>query len=144
MGLILAAERRLYFKEWDMVEYFKHATDSAEDEGLSTLMDSFGSDGYAVYFLSLERMCHFERPLTPIGAKMVAKTLGLDAARVLDILRFACSEECGKLLEKAQGEGYWSEVAEAEVAQRKALSEKRREAINSRWRKKLDTSVIQA
>jgi len=116
------------------MQFFMHETSSIDEEGMAMLLESYGSEGYAVYYLAMERICHFERPLTPAGARLIAKALGMEASRVSEILRFASSEECGLMREGLKGT-YSSSLADEEIESYSKISEMRRKAANSRWSK---------
>ncbi len=78
------------------MKWFKHITTSLDDPFIFELIDKYGSDGYTVYFGTIEIMARefdIENPgKCRISAKYLRKKLQLSVKKVSKILNF-CSEK---------------------------------------------------
>lgn len=91
-----------------MIEWFKHDVYCLQDDKLFALVSRYGTDGYAVFFHTLEAMyINNGEPLSDIAIRRIAFDLGLDYGKVQAILDFASSEECAFLFVN-NGSGYIS------------------------------------
>ena len=120
-------------------EYFKHDIGSLMDGKLDTLVNEYGAEGYAVYFLCLEYLYRDRgEPISDRLIQRVAIELKLTPERVKEILDFAASDKCRGMLLKTE-EGYSSDrvskaVEERETVRRKS-SEGGKKGMANRWKK---------
>lgn len=75
------------------LDYFPHDTDAANDEKIEAIKSLFGAEGYAFYFISLERIYRTKNGQLEIGsrerrASLTAK-IGVDDARFMEMLNAA-------------------------------------------------------
>ena len=118
-------------------EYFKHDIGSLMDGKLDTLVNEYGAEGYAVYFLCLEYLYRDRgEPISDRLISRVAVELKMTPERVKEILDYAASDKCKGMLLKTE-EGYSSErVSKAieerdEIRQKKSLAGKK--GMAKRW-----------
>ena len=121
-------------------EYFKHDIGSLMDGKLDTLVNEYGAEGYAVYFLCLEHLYRDRgEPISDRLINRVAVELKMTPGRVTEILDYAASDKCRRMLQKTEN-GYSSErvskaIEEREVARKKS-SEGGKKGMAKRWPKK--------
>lgn len=121
-------------------EFFKHDIGSLMDYKLDALVRTYGAEGYAVYFLCLEYL--YRDRGTPISGcliERIAIELKMTPGRVTEILDYAASDKCRRMLQKTEN-GYSSErvskaIEEREVARKKS-SEGGKKGMEKRWPKK--------
>lgn len=122
-------------------EYFKHDIGSLMDGKLDTLVNEYGAEGYAVYFLCLEYLYRDRgEPISDRLISRVAIELKMSPERVKQILDYAASDKCRGMLLKTE-EGYSSErvskaVEEREIARKKS-SEGGKKGMANRYGKKI-------
>lgn len=105
--------------------WFKHDYDALEDERLFALVAEYHSEGYAVFFHTLEIMYKTGVPIGRLMVKRIACDLGMTVERAEEILNYASSDECGNLFEKVE-EGYSSKRVVEEQTKKSQLSDKMR------------------
>lgn len=80
------------------MDYFPHDTDALSDEKIEALRSMFGNDGYAFYFILLERIYRtpdFELDLSSPGIiTILARKVGVSPDKFLEILDFALDFGC--------------------------------------------------
>lgn len=115
------------------MNWFKHDIGSLEDDRLSFLVDRYGSDGYAVFFLIVEELYrNGGNPIGSLSLSKIAKQLSLGKERVLEIAEYACSDECEGLLEK-DGRKYSSERVRSAIEDKDRKVKQTKEAVRKRW-----------
>lgn len=115
------------------MNWFKHDIGSLEDDRFSFLVDRYGSDGYAVFFLIVEELYrNGGNPIGSLSLSKIAKQLSLGKERVLEIAEYACSDECEGLLEK-DGRKYSSERVRSAIEDKDRKVKQTKEAVRKRW-----------
>ena len=115
--------------DWSTNNWFRHRINSiGSDSKLSKLVREYGSDGYAVYFCSLE--CIYSDGLGKFEVDTIADTLKISTDRVVEILTFA-ETSCGGLLVSDLC-GNWTsrkanQLADADKEKREAKKQRQRE-----------------
>lgn len=121
-------------------EFFKHDIGSLMDGKLDTLVNEYGAEGYAVYFLCLEYLYRDRgEPISDRLIQRVAFELKMTPEKVKEILEYAASEKCRRLLLKTD-EGYSSERVSKAIEEREAERQKNiakgKKGMAARWGKK--------
>lgn len=121
-------------------EFFKHDIGSLMDGKLDTLVNEYGAEGYAVYFLCLEYLYRDRgEPISDRLITRVAFELKLTPERVNEILDYAASGKCRGLLLKTE-EGYSSERVSKAIKEREEERLKKSRAgkkgMEKRWEKR--------
>ena len=115
------------------MNWFKHDIGSLEDDRFSFLVDRYGSDGYAVFFLIVEELYrNGGNPIGSLSLKKIARQLSLGLERVIEIAEYACSDECEGLLEK-DGHKYSSERVHSAIEEKDKKVKQTKEAVRKRW-----------
>jgi len=83
------------------LDYFPHDTDAVNDEKIEALRAMFGNDGYAFYFILLERIYRtpeFELIINDNMIKVLAKKVGVSQKKFLKMIDFSLEIKifCGK------------------------------------------------
>src|SRR5512146_2683637 len=77
----------------DSMDYFPHDCDASGDEKIAMLRAQFGNDGYAFYFILLERIYHAKdkRLLidTPLALKVLLDRLMVSEERFAEMMSLA-------------------------------------------------------
>jgi hypothetical protein len=80
------------------LDYFPHDTDAVNDDKLQSLMAIHGTDGYAFYFIMLERIFRTENGRITIGTQSekagLAKVIGISLKKFEAILTTAVEVKC--------------------------------------------------
>ena len=80
------------------LDYFPHDTDAVNDEKIQALMALHGTEGYAFYFIVLERIFQSENGRITIGKPAekagLAKTIGVSVKKLDAILNTAIEVNC--------------------------------------------------
>ena len=122
-----------------MMEWFKHDVECMADEKLSALVLEYGAEGYAVFFRTLETMYHNNaEPLSNLAIKKIAASLKMTAPRVLEIIKYAASEECGMLFISTP-EGFISDRVIEGCEKQTELIEKMRQLGKASAERRLNT-----
>lgn len=121
-------------------EYFKHDIGSLMDGKLDTLVNEYGAEGYAVYFLCLEYLYRDRgEPISDRLIQRVAFELKMTPEKVKEILDYAASERCGGMLLKTE-EGYSSgrviKAIEEREEERQKKSRAGKKGMANRWEKR--------
>ena len=110
------------------------------DGKLDTLVNEYGAEGYAVYFLCLEYLYRDRgEPISDRLIQRVAFELKMTPEKVKEILEYAASEKCRRLLLKTE-EGHSSERVSKAIEEREAERQKNiakgKKGMAARWGKK--------
>lgn len=80
------------------LDYFPHDTDAVSDEKVESLMALYGCEGYAFFFVVLERIFRTENGVLPMGKLTdkvgITRKLGLTVERFNEILATAIEIDC--------------------------------------------------
>jgi len=80
------------------LDYFPHDTDAVNDDKLQSLMAIHGTEGYAFYFIMLERIFRMENGRITIGTQTekagLAKVIGISLKKFEAILSTALEVKC--------------------------------------------------
>lgn len=72
------------------LDYFPHDTDAVNDEKIEAMRALYGAEGYAFYFIALERIYRTDNGRLDVGSKekraLLASKIGVDDPRFLEIL----------------------------------------------------------
>lgn len=72
-------------------EYFSHDHDARNNRKVKALMNRFGLEGYAVYFMTLETLCGLDKNRIEYGeeeAVLISGDFGIDPAQLMEIWSF--------------------------------------------------------
>ena len=115
------------------MNWFKHDINSLADDRLSSLVQEYGAEGYAVFYGIVEALYSNEGGcLDRLSLKRIAKDFGLSFQKVVEIADYAASDECGGLLHK-DGDGYSSERVKRAIEENEEKVRQKKEAARERW-----------
>lgn len=115
--------------------YCKHDLYATNDPKVKKLMRRFGAAGYGIFWITVE-LLYLEdgKPWSFSDlCDEVSETSRTRRTTVSDIIRFACSDECGLFAFDEENDEVSSQRVGKEVSAQKSYKQKQKEAAEKRW-----------